>query len=79
MSCPYFMTVSPVLMSLSAILWPIGTSILAVEPEGRIVVRDDAEHIGPGLQALDHDDADGVFRLVEQKLRGPHVSSSRLA
>src|SRR3979411_200130 len=28
MSWPYFMTVSPFLMSTSAILWPIGTSIL---------------------------------------------------
>src|SRR5215831_17322693 len=30
MSWPYFHTVSPVLMSVSAILWPIGTSIFAV-------------------------------------------------
>ena len=36
-------------------------------------MRDDGEHVGAGLEALDDHDADGVFRLVDQKLRGPHV------
>src|SRR5262245_54810720 len=36
MSWPYFHTVSPDLMSTSAILWPIGTSILDVRPNDEL-------------------------------------------
>jgi hypothetical protein len=63
MSSPYLMAVSPDLMSLSATLWPIGTSAFETSSEAGIVMRDDTEHVGAGLQALDNDDAD-IVRVV---------------
>ena len=72
-----FDTVSPRLMSVSATLWPIGTSILLSRLEGRIVGGDDAEHVGAGGEALDHHHADRVLLVVHQKMRNAHAPSQR--
>ena len=38
--------------------------LLRLELERLVGLVDDAQHVGAGLHALDHDDADGVFRAV---------------
>ena len=68
-SSPYLMTVSPFLSAFSATLWPIGMCGFGLELERLVGLGDDAQHVGPGFQALDHDDADVVLRAVHQKVR----------
>src|SRR5215207_1713400 len=41
------------------------------EAEVGVVVGHDAEHVGPGREALDDDDADRVLHVVNEQMRSP--------
>src|SRR5882757_2144376 len=49
--------------------------VLGLELHRLVGLGDDAQHIGAGAQALDHDDADVVLRAVDQKVRCSHAFS----
>src|SRR5262249_45275130 len=46
-----------------------------LELHGLVGLGDDAQHIGAGTQALDHDHADVVLRAMDQKVRCGHAFS----
>jgi len=46
--------------------------VLRLQPEIGIVVRDDAEHVGSGLEAFHHDDSDRVLPIMYEELWNSH-------
>ncbi len=50
-----------------------GNVLLRGQLQRGIVLSDHAEHLGAGLEAFHHDDADVVLRAVHQELRNRHL------
>ena len=62
------MTVSPGLRSLQRDLVADRNGLARRQPEVGIVLGDDAQHLGAGLEILDDDDADVVLAVMDQQV-----------
>lgn len=75
MSCPYLVTVSRLEIGEGDLVTDRYV-VTHCELEIGIIFGDDTQHVGAGLEILDHDDADIVLAIVHEQLWNAHSSDS---